>query len=89
MERNDGKIHIPARTKKYTNNNRAQIWISVTPGDMKFSDNINLYSVSNWAYSSIRSTQRSLTKTANTSSTVPVNTPLFASNGWFELYADL
>ena len=28
MERNDGKIHIPARTKKYTNNNRAQIWIS-------------------------------------------------------------
>lgn len=63
--------------------------LSVTPGDMKFSDNINLYSVSNWAYSSIRSTQRSLTKTANTSSTVPVNTPLFASNGWFELYADL
>ena len=28
MERNDGKIHIPARTKKYTNNIRAQIWIS-------------------------------------------------------------
>lgn len=28
MERNDGKIHITARTKKYTNNNRAQIWIS-------------------------------------------------------------
>ena len=28
MERNDGKIHIPSRTKKYTNNNRAQIWIS-------------------------------------------------------------
>ena len=63
--------------------------LSVTPGDMKFSDNINLYSVSKWAYSSIRSTQRSLTKIANTSSTVPVNTPLFASNGWFELYADL
>ena len=63
--------------------------LSVTPGGMKFSDNINLYSVSNWAYSSIRSTRRSLTKTANTSSTVPVNTPLFASNGWFELSADL
>ena len=28
MERNDGKIHIPARTKKYTKNSRAQIWIS-------------------------------------------------------------
>ena len=63
--------------------------VAITPGTAKLTNNAILYDVVKWQYSTIRKTNQSATYMAQATQTLPSNSPMFISNAFFELSADL